>query len=174
MGTADSHRTLGVSVGFCTCMRGSKGGIRPESLCRSLMKVINFSQPTIAFPNPWASFWSNPSVMPEDWNLVTNVWHAMYIFSTGPGNCNVAGAGGGNWQPTTSYATIELILRYSTNTKMITIVTMVDNTKQTTIRIFAKNFGSKGFHLLLLDVPSKSSHFLSCFFSIFSHFVNHV
>ena len=49
-----------------------------------------------AFPNPWDSLWSNPSVMPEDQNPVTNVWHVMYIFSTGPSSCNVASTGGGN------------------------------------------------------------------------------
>ena len=60
------------------------------------MKVIIFSQPIIAFPNPWDNLWSNPSVMPEDQNLVTNVWHVMYIFSTVPSSHSVAGAGGSN------------------------------------------------------------------------------
>ena len=102
--------------------------------------------------------------MPADQNPVTNVWHVMHIFSTGPSSCSVAGAGGGNWEPTTSDATIELILQYLTNTKMTTIVTIVNNTEQTTIKIFAKNFGSKGFLLTLSGVPSSSSHFLSHFF----------
>ena len=47
---------------------------------------------------------------------------------------------------------------------MTTIVAMVDNTEQTTNRIFAKNFGNKGFHLPSPGVPSSSLHFLSCFF----------
>ena len=66
--------------------------------------------------------------MPEDRKPVTNVWHIMYIFSTGQGSYNVAGTGGGNWEPTTNEATIELILQYLINTKMTTIVAIVDNT----------------------------------------------
>ena len=77
-------------------MRGSKGGIRPESLYTSLKKVINFSQPTIAVPNPWDNLWINPLVMSEDRNPVTNIWHVRYIFATGQGSCNAAGMGGGN------------------------------------------------------------------------------
>ena len=80
--------------------------------------------------------------MPEDQNPVTNVWHVMYIFSTVQGSCKVAGTGEGNWEPTTNDAKIELILQHLINTKMTTIVTMVDSTEQTTIIMFAKTLAA--------------------------------
>ena len=104
-----------------------------------------------------------PSITPIDRSPSISVWQSVYIIPTGPGGCNVAGAGGGNCEPMTSVDTIELILQYLIKIKMTTIVAMVDNTEQTTIRMFAKNFGSNGF----ISTPSERSSSVTF---LFSHF----
>ena len=132
------------------------------SLYILLNRVMKCSHLSTALCKPLKELRGRSSSTPADCNPSIRVWQAIAIIPTDPGSCDTAGTGGGSCESITNVANIELILQCLTKIKTTTIVANDDNTEQTTIKMFAKNFGSNGICFLFVT-----------FLSIFIHFVNH-